>query len=136
MCAEDFPYFPDDDSKAGLLMGNTMIRATEVQCGVWPRGEVPAGFHDPVVSDKPVLLLSGELDPVAPPEYADEVARHLSNSVHLVAPGQGHSVTVRGCMGDLVAEFIDKAGFEDFDPSCIEQLQATPYFTTLTGPNP
>ena len=135
MCAEDFPYFPPDDSKAGLLMGNVMIEATRVQCGVWPRGQVPAGFHEPVISDKPVLLLSGELDPVTPPEYAEQVAEHLSNSLHLVAPGQGHSVTVRGCLGEVVAEFIDKAGFEGLDASCIEQLQATPYFTSLTGPD-
>jgi len=136
MCAEDFPFFPLDDSKAGLLMGNTMIEASRIQCGVWPRGDVPPGFHDPVVSDKPVLLLSGELDPVTPPEYAEQVAEHLSNSMHLVAPGQGHSVSVRGCIGDLVAEFVDQAGFEGIDTSCIEQLQATPYFTSLTGPNP
>lgn len=136
MCAEDFPYFPKEDNHAGLLMGNTMIEATRVQCGVWPRGEVPPGFHQPVESDKPVLLLSGELDPVTPPEYADRVAEHMPNSLHLVAPGQGHSVTVRGCMGDLVAEFIEKAGFEDIDTTCISQMKRAPYFTSLTGPKP
>ncbi len=136
LCAEDYPFFPVDDSMAGLLMGNVMIEATRVQCEVWPRGDVPPGFHDPVSSDKPVLLLSGELDPVTPPEYADQVAQHLPNSIHLVAPGQGHSVTTRGCLGRLVAEFIDKAGFEDFDSSCISQMRATPYFTSLTGPRP
>lgn len=136
MCAEDFPWFPNDDNHAGLLMGNIMIEATRVQCGVWPRGEVPDGFHDPVESDKPVLLLSGELDPVTPPEYAERVAEHMPNSLHLVAPGQGHSVTNRGCMGDLVAEFIEKASFEGMDSSCISQMQSTPYFTSLTGPRP
>lgn len=136
VCAEDFPFFPEDDSMAGLLMGNAMIEATRVQCDVWPRGEVPPDFHHPVTSDKPVLLLSGELDPVTPPEYAEQVAEHLPNSLHLVAPGQGHSVTNRGCMGRLVSEFIENPDFEDFDTTCISQMQATPYFTSLTGPNP
>jgi pimeloyl-ACP methyl ester carboxylesterase len=135
-CAEDFPWFPDDDSKSGQLMGNAMIKATRIQCGIWPRGEVPEGFHEPVSSDKPVLLISGELDPVTPPEYAEQVAAHMPNSMHLVAPGQGHSVTPRGCMGDLVAEFVEKASFEDLDTSCVSNLQPTPFFTSLTGPKP
>jgi pimeloyl-ACP methyl ester carboxylesterase len=136
MCAEDFPLFPEDDSKAGLLMGNAMIEAARVQCGVWPRGEVPSGFHDPVESDKPVLLLSGELDPVTPPEYADRVAENLPNSMHVVAPGQGHSVTPRGCLGTVVAEFISTASVSNLDTDCVSQLSATPYFISLTGPKP
>ena len=135
-CAEDFPFFPEGDSKSGLLMGDSMLKASRVQCAVWPAGDVPPDFHDPVVSDKPVLLLSGELDPVTPPEYADQVAEHLSNSLHVVAPGQGHSVTVRGCMGDLVAKFIENAGFTDLDTECVSQMQATPFFISLTGPRP
>ena len=136
MCAEDFPFFPDDDSKAGLLMGNTMIDASRVQCGIWPRGEVPSGFHDPVSSDRPVLLLSGELDPVTPPEYAERVAIHFPNSLHVIAPGQGHSVTPRGCLGDVVAEFIEQASVLGLDTACVSQMKATPYFMSLTGPKP
>ncbi len=59
----------------------------------------------------PVLLLSGELDPVTPPEYGDQVAAHFPRATHLVAPGQGHIVTTRGCMGDLVSEFIIAGDF-------------------------
>ena len=135
-CTEDFPFFPDDDSAAGLLMGNIMMELADVRCGIWPRGEVPPGFHDPVVSDKPVLLLSGELDPVTPPEYADAVAEHLSNSLHVVAPGQGHSVTPRGCLGDMVSTFIETAAFTDLETECVNQMSRSPYFTTLTGPKP
>ena len=135
-CAEDFPRFPDDDSTAGLLMGNSMIEAARVQCGIWPRGEVPPDFNEPVRSDTPVLLLSGELDPVTPPEYADRVAEHLTNSRHIVAPGQGHSVTGQGCLGDLVADFIETSGFDDLDTECVGQMSSSPYFTSLTGPKP
>ncbi|HKJ17565.1 MAG TPA: alpha/beta hydrolase [Xanthomonadales bacterium] len=135
-CAEDFPFFPHDDSSAGLLMGNTMVEATRSKCGVWPQGDVPDGFHDPVESDKPVLLLSGELDPVTPPEYADQVAKHLPNSLHVVAPGQGHSVTGQGCLADIVADFISSANLDGLETECINQLSTTPYFMSLTGPKP
>lgn len=136
-CAEDVPFFPDDaSSKSGLLMGDSMIRAARVQCGVWPRGPVPEGFHDPVISDKPALLLSGELDPVTPPEYSEQVAHHLTNSLQIVAPGQGHSVTTRGCLGELVSQFIKTADPDALDTDCVSNLQSTPFFTSLTGPAP
>jgi pimeloyl-ACP methyl ester carboxylesterase len=136
-CAEDFPRFnhnPGDNDS--YLLGSTLLRASEIRCDVWPRGPVPADFSQPVVSDKPALLLSGEYDPVTPPEYAEEVLQHLSNGKHLVAPGQGHSVTGKGCLGRLVTEFIEKADHSQLDTSCIAQLQASPWFMSLTGPKP
>jgi pimeloyl-ACP methyl ester carboxylesterase len=139
ICAEDFPLFPDDDggvSESKFLMGDSMLKASRIQCGIWPRGSVPDDFHDPVISDKPTLLLSGELDPVTPPEYADLVSENLSRSLHLVAPGQGHSVTGRGCTGDLVSEFIIAGHFDELETDCLGQLEASPWFMSLTGPNP
>jgi pimeloyl-ACP methyl ester carboxylesterase len=97
---------------------------------------VPENFHDPVVSDIPSLLLSGELDPVTPPEYAERVKAHLSDSLHLIAPGQGHSVTGKGCIGTLVSEFIIAGSWAELETDCIEQLEPSPWFTSLTGPRP
>jgi len=135
-CAEDYPWFPQRPEPNAYLMGELMTRAVGIQCGIWPRGEVPEGFHEPVSADVPVLLLSGELDPVTPPEYGDEVALHFPQALHLVAPGQGHIVTTRGCVGDLVSQFIIEAGFAALDTSCLAQMRATPYFISLTGPKP
>lgn len=136
LCAEDYPKFPQGGDREKYLMGNLMHRAVEVQCGIWPRGPVPEDFNAPVSADVPVLLLSGELDPVTPPEYADEVAAQFPQAMHLVAPGQGHIVTTRGCMGDLVSQFIIEGAFEGLDTACLSRMQATPYFITLTGPRP
>ena len=60
----------------------------------------------PVRSDRPVLLLSGELDPVTPPRYGEAVVKHLPNGRHLVARGQGHNVMAAGCMPRLMARFV------------------------------
>lgn len=137
VCAEDFPRFPaNSGADPSYLLGDSMRRSSNIQCDLWPRGAVPADFNQPIVSDKPVLLLSGELDPVTPPEYAEQVLQHLSNGMHLVAPGQGHSVTGKGCLGKLVSEFIVAADFSELDTSCIAQLQASPWFMSLTGPKP
>ena len=137
VCAEDFPRFPEEP-RAGTsyLLGNSMLRASQIQCDLWPRGQVPDDFNEPIQSDKPVLLLSGEFDPVTPPEYAVEVMSHLTNAEHFVAPGQGHSVTGKGCLGRLVSEFIMAADHAGLDTECISQLQPSPWFMSLTGPTP
>jgi len=142
VCAEDFPLFPaaeepaDPSGQPASLMGDSMIRASRIQCDIWPRGEVPDDFHEPVISDKPTLLLSGELDPVTPPEYAEKVKSGFSNSRHLIAAGQGHSVTGRGCLGELVSDFIITARLDELDLDCLDHLQASPWFMKLTGPEP
>ena len=136
ICSEDFPFFPNNSDNSQYLMGDLMLRASRIQCGIWPADPAPAGFHDPVRSDIPVLLLSGELDPVTPPRYAEQLLPWFPNATHLVASGQGHSVTGRGCLGKLVSEFIISGSMEELDTSCIKQLQSTPYFISLTGPKP
>jgi len=141
ICSEDFPLFAGHDGDGEVpgsasLMGDSMLKASRIQCGIWPRGDIPVDFHTPVVSDKPILLLSGELDPVTPPEYAERVKAHFSNSLHLVAPGQGHSVSGRGCMGQLIADFIIAGDSRKLDTACLAQLQSSPWFMSLTGPNP
>jgi hypothetical protein len=97
---------------------------------------VPEGFHDPVGGSVPLLLLSGEYDPVTPPEYADEVAVHFDNATHLVAPGQAHIAVTRGCMGELASTFIEEASAENLETECISNMKPSPFFLSLTGPQP
>lgn len=136
MCAEDYPRFPAQPVPNNFLMGDIMEKAVGIQCGIWPRGTVPADFHEPVGGEMPVLLLSGELDPVTPPEYAERVSAHFPNSLHLVAPGQGHIATTRGCMGKIASDFIISGGTEGLETDCISQMQPSPFFLSLTGPTP
>lgn len=136
MCAEDYPLFPQEPAANSYLMGDIMHKSVGIQCEIWPQGPVPENFHEPVTGDLPVLLLSGELDPVTPPEYADQVAVHFSNSRHLIAPGQGHIATTRGCMGKIVSEFIIEGSADDLETDCISNMRATPFFISLTGPTP
>src|SRR5690625_6972124 len=79
-CSEDWPAWPQDIDQSGTLLGNSMTELTGQVCAWWPAGEVADDFHQPFKSDRPALLLSGELDPVTPPEYGDEVASQLERS--------------------------------------------------------
>ena len=120
-CAEDVPRITPERRRAaldGTLSARLVARVIDV-CGVWPRGTLPADFATPVTSDTPVLLLSGGLDPVTPPRYAEEVARTLSHARSIVAPGFGHIVSSRGCAPRLIARFIDAAGFDTLPATCV-----------------
>ena len=136
MCAEDAPGMRVDPADAGTVLGTEFVEYTLAQCAVWPHGATPKDFHDAVKSDKPVLLLSGELDPVTPPRYGDEVQRQLPNSRHFVFRGQGHSVMGVGCGPRLAAEFIAAADARALDGTCLDQLQYSPPFGGSYGWDP
>ena len=135
ICGEDAPWMqvdPNDDS----LIGPDIVGLLKAQCEVWPTLRAPAAFKQPVDSDLPILLLSGQYDPVTPPFYGERALATLSNARHLVAPGQGHIVQTRGCLPRLMTRFIRQAGFDDFDATCVDQLTALPFFLDFNGGEP
>jgi pimeloyl-ACP methyl ester carboxylesterase len=126
-CAEDVPRLTPEARAKALADPQTRGLVSDILavCDFWPRGAMPADFATPVASTVPVLLLSGGLDPVTPPAYAAEVARTLSQSRALVAPGFGHIVSSRACGPQLLAKFVDRAGFDTLPASCVDFLQGT-----------
>jgi pimeloyl-ACP methyl ester carboxylesterase len=136
ICSEDADRLEVDPRDARTLMGTRHIETLLAQCEVWPRGHRPADFDTPVRSDRPVLLLSGEFDPVTPPAYGERVLRDLANGRHLVARGQGHDVLAAGCMPRLVAAFVESADAVHLDARCLERLGATPPFAGAYGWEP
>jgi pimeloyl-ACP methyl ester carboxylesterase len=123
-CAEDVPRIDAGERTRALAGVRAQSLAGKViaVCDVWPRGSMPADFATPVTSSVPVLLLSGALDPVTPPSYADEVARTLPNSTRVVAGGFGHIVSPHGCAPQLIARFVDDGDGSQLPAACIEQL--------------
>jgi pimeloyl-ACP methyl ester carboxylesterase len=126
-CAEDVPRISPAERAHGV--GDARIRALSARsiavCDHWPRGTFPSDFGTPVASDVPALLLSGGLDPVTPPAYAAEVAKHLSRSREIVAPGFGHIVSAQACAPQLIAAFVDSADVSGLPQRCIDFLAAT-----------
>ena len=100
------------------------------------RGLVSADYYAPVTSTRPVLIFSGEDDPVTPPTWGEHVKETLPNSRHVVVPGAGHITLMRGCVRDLVGAFLDRASVDGLDASCVRGLTRPPFFTSYTGPGP
>ena len=120
LCGEDVPLITPDPADSTRLLGGDVAATLKAQCEVWPHGTPPDGFHAPLHSDKPVLLLSGERDPVTPPAYAEAVKKGLTRARHLVGKGQGHSLLGRGCVPKLVARFVDRLDPTGLDAACVD----------------
>jgi pimeloyl-ACP methyl ester carboxylesterase len=142
MCTEDAPFFGradvDTAEVARSYLGARQLEYLATMCSVWPSGVIDDGFKAPLQTDIPVLLLSGELDPVTPPSYAEHAKESLTNAVHIVAPNQGHGVAGTGCIPRLFDEFVTEASAAAIDPEdeCIERLGGLPFFLSPTGPAP
>jgi pimeloyl-ACP methyl ester carboxylesterase len=142
VCSEDFPFFEEEaiaERNRDTYLGSLQTDSLKLVCPLWPRGEVPVDFKSPVRSTgAPVLLLSGEADPVTPPENGELTASQLGAeaALHLVARGQGHIVIHRGCIPRLAAEFIESGDFEGLDTGCVEKIAPQPFFLSYSGPRP
>ena len=135
-CSEDAAEFGDASADAGTVLGTLLVDTLRSQCAVWPKGKRADNFRQPLGGDVAVLAISGELDPVTPPRYGDEVVEHLPNGRHLVLPGQGHSVLGTGCMPKLFAQFVETADAASLDAKCLERLSAQPPFAGNYGWEP
>ena len=136
LCAEDADLLrsrPEDDD---TLLGNGAIVRAQAACKLWPAGSRPASFHRRWRSSLPTLLLSGELDPVTPPDYAREISQGLRDARLLIAPGQGHGVFAAGCMPRLLERFITTLQPLELDASCLQRLAAPPAFLNYNGAGP
>jgi pimeloyl-ACP methyl ester carboxylesterase len=136
MCTEEGPDLQENPADAGTVMGAEFVRFTLAQCAVWPRGERPADFRAPLTGELPVLAISGELDPVTPPRYADRAIEGLAQARHLVLKGQGHTPLAVGCMPRLFAQFIERADASTLEADCLDALAPLPPGTGLHGWEP
>lgn len=136
ICAEDAPRLADRPEDKDLILGNAITGVTLNQCAVWPKGPVSPHFAEPLRSDVPTLLLSGQFDPVTPPRYAEHVLETLGKARHLVGAGQGHILLGRGCTPKLAATFVDTLDPAGLDASCLDALGPTPFFLTANGAAP
>ena len=139
-CTEDAPMISPTEAEKlsqGSVFGNRTLDFANV-CAKWPvqRGSVSAAFRAPVVSNVPVLIFSGEADPITPPWHAEKVAASLSNHLHLVFKGMGHGNLSSRCTTNLLKAFLDSASTVGLDTSCVAGIQPPPFFVDFSGPRP
>ncbi len=137
ICTEDAASMVTRAEDADTVLGNRMVEAMAAMCQAWPKGDKPADFNTPLKGDLPVLVLTGEFDPVTPPRYGEQIAnKGLPNARWLNLKGQGHNVIGAGCMPKLFAQFIEKADAKALDAKCLDKLAYVPPFTSNNGWEP
>ena len=138
VCTEDTPFYADVNIGAleKTYIGPVMTETLEAACSVWPAGVLDSDMREPLVTNTPVLLLSGTADPVTPPYFAELAAVDLGNARHLIGADQGHGLAGQGCMPDIVGQFVESASVEGLDADCMSRLHAMPFFLDFAGPAP
>ena len=139
-CAEDLPWIKPGEGErnaVNTLLGDYRLRDQRAACALWPRAELPRDYAEPTRADAPVLILTGQWDPVTPPAYGDAVARHLPNSLHVVIPHGGHGfggLEGLACVQNLVAGFVERGTTAGLDMSCVKGIRRRGFLLKLAEP--
>jgi pimeloyl-ACP methyl ester carboxylesterase len=133
-CAESIPFITEQEiagMTAGTFLGDDRVRAQIAACDLWPRGDVPADFMDPIASDVPVLMISGGLDPATPAQFGAAAAPYLRNSRQLVIRNASHLFNSK-YVDRLVARFISKGTAQGLNTAFAKTIRRPPFVTKIT----
>jgi pimeloyl-ACP methyl ester carboxylesterase len=104
---------------ANSILGGLAYRA----CELWSVGSAEASANQPVVSDVPTLILSGEFDPITPPTWGFHVAETLANAYAYEFPGIGHGASVADpCPMSMMIDFLQDPQRAP-EASCIKEMR-------------
>ncbi len=135
-CAEDVALIgPNAAAIQSGFLGDFRLRQQVDACAHWVRGELPEGFHDPVASEAPVLILSGERDPVTPARWGYQVQEFLPGSVHAVVPDGGHDrfgLEGIACIDEMASRMLETASVAGLDvEGCIASIRRPPFLLEI-----
>jgi len=135
-CTEDVARIgPNAAATQTGFLGDFRLRQQVAACGEWALGELPEGYHDPVRSDAPVLILSGERDPVTTVRWGYQVQEFLPNSAHLVVPDGAHGwfgLTGTDCIDALSSRLLETASIEGLDVAgCAAAIGRPPFLLEI-----
>jgi pimeloyl-ACP methyl ester carboxylesterase len=101
----ELTHYPElAEMYANSILGGVIYRA----CGFWGAGQAAPSADQPVFSDVPTLLMSGEFDPITPPAWAHHVAQTLEIAYVYEYPGIGHGASVaHDCPRSMLIAFLD-----------------------------
>ncbi len=136
-CYEEVPFnqLADVRARAGgapqIIVEYAMddMQAQLDECRLWNVPRADAIENQPVRSALNTLVLSGQYDPVTPPEWGQAAADFLPNSTHIVFPGIGHSaLDVHPCPTQILLDFLADPA-RTLDVSCADRMSG-PQFVT------
>ena len=128
-CAEDLPWIKPGEGERlaqNTFLGDYRLRQQREACELWPRATIEPDYSQTVRSDVPVLILTGEWDPVTPPSNGETAAKALKNSLHIVVPHGAHGfdgLEGTDCVDNFIMEFVDRGTTKGIDTSCVKNIR-------------
>jgi pimeloyl-ACP methyl ester carboxylesterase len=132
-CSESVPFIEPAEiirATSGTFLGAYRAVRHQRACAAWPGGDIPGHFFLPVKSAVPVLLLSGDVDPATPLEFARAITQDLPNSRQIVLRNTPHSYT-SDCARMLAAQFINNGTAQRLNARCAETIRRPRFLTRL-----
>jgi pimeloyl-ACP methyl ester carboxylesterase len=119
----DTPYEILDRADDAFPLQNGYFDAGHYRdlCAIWDVPPSDPATREPIYSDRPVLLLSGDFDPVTPPDYAAIAAETLPSSYLYTLPNIGHFISSNDCAREIIQDFLDEPSREP-DTACLEAV--------------
>lgn len=139
-CTEDVPFIDRAAAAAEnerTVLGDYRVRQQAAACEGWPRGTIPADYHQVVPSDVPVLMVSGEFDPVTPASGGPLLMQAFRNGRHIVIPGAAHGYGgMEGieCVDSIAVRFVRQGSHEGLDTSCLGRIRRPPFVLDVPEP--
>ena len=123
ICNEDLPRVSQAEVEKdadNYFQGGQFYEAMAESCDAWPNWQPEAGYNEPLKTDVPVLLFSGDYDPVTPPAYGDLAMETLTNAKHVLIKQAAHVASFSQCI-EPINDFIKSGSFEELDFECAEE---------------
>lgn len=133
LCYEGHPK-NGSDTKASLEKNFPDFTAFNIDfegdlCAVWQPVSAPQEAFAAVESLVPVLILSGEYDPVSPPLFGELTARSLPNSTFINVPAASHAaIHEDDCIRNIAVGFIASPG-KKIDVECVGKREKIKFIT-------
>ena len=134
-CGESFPlmdYEAAARSARATPFGEYRLRVQRAACANWPKVRLSPNHLDlPTTTDASVLFISGAMDPVTPPDWADGVAKVMKQARHVIIPAGGHIpdglANLETCLDPMMIKFLDQGDLASLDTSCVASMTPPDY---------
>lgn len=130
-CAEENPFNSQEKitietNKYPSVRGLSPAVFKNEVCNIWSVRKASKTENEPIKSDIPILLISGEYDNETPVKWAESMANNLTNSFHLVFKGWKHGPTTNWsnqCAMQAANDFFNNPSTKP-NPECFAEIQS------------
>src|SRR5581483_2133995 len=134
MCVEDADFALKDLALDGVDQHIAHVQTRETAsfldtCQKWDVPQLGAKADEPISSNIPTLLFSGQFDPITPPPFAQAASQTIHPSYPFTFPTYGHGAETSGdCPNQIIVEFV-RDPQNPPNAQCIANASRVPFIT-------